>query len=52
MTTFYKANFDSANGINGGIITALTSNKKTYIKNRLLVFGVKATKIYNIKKTI
>lgn len=47
MTTFYKANFDDKDII-GGEIVALTSKDKRYIKKRLLAFGVKATKIYNV----
>lgn len=45
--TFYKANFDDKDII-GGEIVALTSNKKSYIKKRLLSFRIKATKIYNV----
>jgi hypothetical protein len=45
---FYKANFDTLDGVKGGTITALTSKNKTYIKKRLLAFGVNAIKIYNI----
>ena len=47
--TFYKANYDTKETKNG-IIVALTSKRKKYIKKRLLAFGIEATKIYNIQK--
>ncbi len=50
MTTFYTANYDTKNGTVCGTITALTSNKKSHIRNRLWALGINATRIYNIKE--
>lgn len=47
---FYKANYDTLDGVKCGTIKALRNKNKKYIKQRLLSFGIDASRIYNIAK--